>query len=260
MGLIPRTLKDTAWPKRRIVHITKPLPWFCEVLVLALGLVPSREEDSTVLSTRQRSEESNGLAKRAWRLRRSTFKNVIAVLTVTMVACYTGLVFNKVYSKRSALGCVAPLFIAAWYVVSLLPSVIHSFFASRRRARVDKTKRSNARRNGPYDGQSILLQQHGPATLSIAAQHGTLVGTTRSATIISAIQGADEEWPVQMDWDIYYIAGTLVFTSIMAVTVIDLVDWVALCFALTGCSEVLAFFICLSFESTGRTIPMAAEY
>jgi hypothetical protein len=41
--------------------------------------------------------------------------------------------------------------------------------------------------------------------------------------LASAIQGANEAWPVQMTWSIYYIAGTLVFMSIMAVTVPELV-------------------------------------
>jgi len=46
-------------------------------------------------------------------------------------------------------------------------------------------------------------------------------------------------------------AGTLIFTSIMAVTVVELIVWVALGFAVTGTSKILAFFLCLVFEETG---------
>ena len=74
----------------------------------------------------------------------------------------------------------------------------------------------------------------------------------RKPKIISAVQGADEDWPVQLSWGIYYIAGTLIFTSIMGVTVIELVCWVGLSCAVTGSSKLLAFFLCLVFEKTGE--------
>jgi hypothetical protein len=67
----------------------------------------------------------------------------------------------------------------------------------------------------------------------------------------SAVQGGDKEWPVQMAWSIYYIAGTLIFTSIMAVTVIELVVWVMLSLATAGRSKVQALFLCLAYEDTG---------
>ena len=67
MGLIPLTLKDIAWPKRRIVHVSRPLLRFTEVLVLALGLVPLPAEKGDSLETRQKSEESNEPPKYAWR-------------------------------------------------------------------------------------------------------------------------------------------------------------------------------------------------
>ncbi|KAJ5058017.1 hypothetical protein J3E74DRAFT_467739 [Bipolaris maydis] len=188
MGLIPLTLKDVAWPERRIVHVTEPLPWLCDILVLALGL---------------RNEESNGLAGYAWNMRRSAIRFMVVTLVICLLACYAALVFNEIYSKRSALGCVVPFFITAWYIVALLPASIHRAFAGRRQA-------------------------------------------------LSAIQGADEDWPVQMAWGIYYIAGTLIFASIMAVTIIEMAVWVFLCLAVTGISKVLAFFICLLFEKTGQ--------
>ena len=44
------------------------------------------------------------------------------------------------------------------------------------------------------------------------------------------------------------IAGTLIFTSIMAVTVVELIVWVGLGFTVTGTSKILAFFLCLVLE------------
>jgi hypothetical protein len=43
-----------------------------------------------------------------------------------------------------------------------------------------------------------------------------------------------------MTWGMYYVAGSLIFTSTMEVTVIELVVWFVLCFAVTGSSKVLA--------------------
>jgi hypothetical protein len=57
---------------------------------------------------------------------------------------------------------------------------------------------------------------------------------------------------VQMAWGVYYIADTLIYTSIMAVTVVELCVWVLLPFAVTGCSKVLAAFWCLVYEETGK--------
>jgi hypothetical protein len=54
-----------------------------------------------------------------------------------------------------------------------------------------------------------------------------------------------------MGWGVYYIVGTLFFTSIMAVTVPELVVWVTLGLTTAACSKILAFFLCLSFEKTG---------
>ena len=72
-------------------------------------------------------------------------------------------------------------------------------------------------------------------------------GSIREAGL-SAVQGADEWWLVQLSWAIYYIAGTLIFTSIMGLTVIELVAWVVIEFAVTGASKLLALFLCLSWE------------
>ena len=160
MGLIPLTLKDVAWPERRIVHVTRPLPWLCEVLVLALGLVPLPAERGALLLTRQRSEESNGLAEYAWKMRKSTIHVMVVTLAMCLLTCYAGLVFNEIYSKRSALGCVAPFFITAWYVAAFLPASIHRAFAGRRKARLERLDGERDARVGgqPDDSQLIPLQ------------------------------------------------------------------------------------------------------
>ncbi|KAF2683387.1 hypothetical protein K458DRAFT_418989 [Lentithecium fluviatile CBS 122367] len=240
MGLIPLTLKDIAWPERRLIYVTKRLNWVVEVLVLALGLVPL--ETGRRSETRGRSRENNMIAKKAWALSRGAIIGVIAVMWLGLVAAYAGLTFMEVYSKRSALGCPFPLFVPVWYVIALIPASIHAVFASLRRRRHNK--------------RLERLQHVDPC--APVAKNGFRVPVPteedleRKRKIISAVQGADEDWPVQMAWGVYYIAGTLVFTSVMAVTVVELVCWVGLGFAVTGCSKVLAFFLCLVFERTGE--------
>jgi hypothetical protein len=263
MGLIPLTLKDIAWPERRIVHITSPLSRWSEILVLALGLVPlptaAQPSSEARADTRKGSEESNGLAKYAWRLHQPRIHLSIMLFLLTLSACYSGLVVNEIYSKRSALGCVYPLFIVTWYVVALLPAAMHSFFAFRRQARLENMRQEQLQYHGSTlnqgeDGQGVPLRPLRADTVGLRATQDQ----EQRMRIISAIQGADQDWPVQMAWGIYYIAGSLIFTSIMAVTVIELLVWVALCFVVTGCSKVLAFFLCLGFENTGG--PEATVY
>jgi hypothetical protein len=77
-------------------------------------------------------------------------------------------------------------------------------------------------------------------------------GLERKPKVLSAVQGAEEDWPVQMAWGVYYIAGTLIDTSIMAVTVVELCVWVLLTFAVTGCSKVLTAFWYLVYVETGK--------
>lgn len=238
MGLIPLTLKDIAWPERRLIYVTKRLHWAVEVLVLGLGLVPLETEGGTA-ETRRKSREGNMLAKKAWALGRGSIVAIIGVCWLGLFASYAGLVFMEIYSKRSALGCPYPVFVATWYVVALVPAAIHALFAGLRRSRNERRVRR--------------LEHGGPVTptAKYGYRNAGEEDLERKRKIVSAVQGADEDWPVQMAWGVYYIAGTLVFTSIMAVTVVELVCWVALGFAVTGCSKILAFFLCLVFEETG---------
>lgn len=65
-------------------------------------------------------------------------KACIALSTITLAVCYASLVIMEVYSKRSALGCVAPFFIISWHIVALAPAAIHSAFARLRRKRYER--------------------------------------------------------------------------------------------------------------------------
>jgi hypothetical protein len=194
MGVIPFTSKNVEWPKDSTMQVTKRLPWLYEILVLALGLVPLPKNNPP--ATRTMNGENNVLAEYAREKGKSFIYAMVITLTVCLLACYAGLMVNELYSKRSALGCVFPFFITAWYVAALIPASIHR------------------------------------------------------SKITSAVEVSDKDWRVQMAWSIYYIAGTLIFTSIMAVTIIELLVWVVLCVAATSASRLLAFYICLIFEET----------
>lgn len=240
MGLIPLTLKDIAWPEKRLIHVTKSLHWIVEILVLALGLVPMETENQEI--TLQKSAEGNRIAKAAWRLKKSTIVLWIVACTTTMFLGYAGLVFMEIYSKRSALGCPFPIFVTAWYVIALVPAGIHAFFAAIRRARNKRKLKETRNANGQGTGYD---PKNGTVAMAREAEEAE---SERKKKIVSAVQGADEDWPVQIAWGVYYIAGTLVFTSIMAVTVAELVCWVGLGFFITGSQKLLAFFLCLFFE------------
>ncbi|KAH7072634.1 hypothetical protein BKA63DRAFT_47520 [Paraphoma chrysanthemicola] len=261
MGLIPLTLKDIAWPERRIIYVTEKLHWAVEILILALGLVPTQTQSRK--KTMKKNQEGNMLATAAWSMRRSSIILCIIACTVGVLASYAGMVFMEIYSKRSALACPAPVLVAAWYVVALLPAAIHSAFAALRRVRYrrkDVVRQASVRSQHSDDVEhsnrllneaelnDLPPSQRPPKhqmTLEVSEKEAE---AERKKKIISAVQGADEDWPVQMAWGIYYIAGTLIFTSIMAVTVVELVVWVGLGFAVTGSSKILAFFLCLAFE------------
>lgn len=67
MGLIPLTLRDIAWPERRIIHVTNRLYCIVEIRVLALGLVPLEMRNDTW--TRERNHRGIILAQATWTLK-----------------------------------------------------------------------------------------------------------------------------------------------------------------------------------------------
>lgn len=220
MGLIPITLKDIAWPERRIVNVSKPLPVMASILVLALGLVPD-DADKTI--TKEKMAKNNWIAKKLWGHGRWLSFVWLSIFAILMVGSYAGLAIMEIWSKRSSLGCIFPVFVACWYVIALIPGAIHTLFAKFRRHRENKHP-ENFGEIKPVDPN---IQGSG----------------------VSAVQGANEDWPVQLSWAIYYIAGTLIWTSIMAVTVVELVIWTGLAFAVTASSKILGFLICFVCES-----------
>jgi hypothetical protein len=227
MGLIPLTIKDIAWPERRLVYVTEKLHWTIEILVLALGLVPQITGDSA--ETRRKGREGALVAGWAWRKNNTVRKRVIVISVAALMLCYGGLVAMEIFSKRSALGCVVPAFIFLWHFVALIPAAIHLLFSRFGWGRMAEKR----------DGEG------GTARDSASGDKGR-----SKEQVASAVQGADEYWPVQMAWGIYYIAGTLVFTSIMAVMVPELTVWVVLGLVTAGCSKVLALFLCLVSEDS----------
>jgi hypothetical protein len=95
MGLIPPTIKDLAWPERRIVYVTKNLHWVVEMLVLALGLVPQVTGDQK--ETRRLGCEGALVADWAWR--NNTMRTRVLMISVfvgTLEICYGSLVAMEV--------------------------------------------------------------------------------------------------------------------------------------------------------------------
>lgn len=231
MGLLPLTLKDVAWPSRRIVYLSRRLDPTREILVRALGLNPKDSESKHVNVAAERVQSWwAGFFVYKWV--HGFPRSMVAICTFGLFATYAAAAIMELYSKRSALGCPYPLFVLSWYIAGLLPSVLH-VLGSRLRGRYQTNRSSIQHSNlqtNEFDGVEIRRI------------------TTSDDGGVSAIQGEDEWWIVQLTWAIYYVAGTLIYTSIMAVTVAELVVWVLISVALTATSKILAFFICLAFE------------
>jgi hypothetical protein len=102
MGLIPPTLRDIAWPARRLVHVTRELPWWAETLVLSLGLVTIKTGDRKI--TQRKSCQGGPIAKMGWGMKKITVKCYVAVCSAALVLCFAGLAAMEVFSKGSSLG------------------------------------------------------------------------------------------------------------------------------------------------------------
>ena len=148
-------------------------------------------------------------------------RGIIVFCLVTMLVSLVCTALTEIYSKRSALGCPYPVFVVTFYFVALLPSTFHVLCARYRLLNPQKDRKDLR-----------LTDQNSPVS-----------------SMLSAVQGQDEWWIVQLFWAIYYIAGTLVYTSIMAVTVPELVVWVCVSVALTAACKFTALTICLLFEN-----------
>jgi hypothetical protein len=144
-----------------------------------------------------------------------------------------------------------PVFIVTWHIVALIPTGIHLFlsrsgFMAKASASSPLQRGGNDQGVGTADAADVL---HNQEQRSAIIDQGNC-----EDNVVSSVEGASEHWPVQMAWGIYYIAGTLFFTSIMAVTVWELTLWVVVGLVTTGCSKVLALFLCLVCEHTDGTM------
>ncbi|KAL4961673.1 uncharacterized protein BDV14DRAFT_120908 [Aspergillus stella-maris] len=236
MGLLPIVLRDIAWPERRVVLVSRDLPVVAEVLVRALGLEPvpvslagggnghgqgdGHGEVEDERAARWLEWVRHGPITRG-AVRSSSFaSSLVGISALVLLVSYAALALIEVYSKRSALGCVYPIFCLTWCIIGFIPGGIHVFF--RYQSHHHSSKRRPSSRNGEREKAS-------------------------------AIQGADELWPVQFAWAVYYIIGTLVFTSIMAVTPLELFVWVVVLSVVTGASKMLALYICLVLGNPVKT-------
>jgi hypothetical protein len=214
MGLLPIFFRDIAWPEKRVVLVSRPLPALAEVLVRALGLEPVVNGNAAGWSdedVQRWLDWVSSSAITAASVRSQSKKQAIVVVSsVALLISYAALALVEIYSKRSALGCVYPVIALTWFLIAVAPAALHVLFEGYRRRKAK-------------DG----------------------VNVTRA----SAVQGADQAWPVQFGWAIYYIIGTLVYTSIMAITPLELFVWVVVTAVTTGASKMLGLYICLMLRN-----------
>lgn len=253
MGFIPLTLKDIAWPERRSVHVSKRLPWVVEVVVRALGLEPlvTPLDKSTRMidraETERRAVEGSAVVEWAWNQEKRVVWMMAGLSAFGLILSFGIIAIVEIFSKRSALGCPYPFFVVTWYLAAIVPAVIHVLFARRASA----IGRRSSSMYTDDTAETVRLNQETGEPKSIPS-FGNKRRDEEAKDEESAIQGAGEWWVVQFAWAVYYIAGTLIFTSIMAVTVVELVVWLMCSMAVTGCSKIFGFFLCMTFEMTGN--------
>lgn len=279
MGLVPLTLKDIAWPERRIVSVSRNLPKPIELIIRALGLVPSIGKSSYA---QKQVNSSTSLYGWAQKLSRKSFMPLVVISALGLVLAYAALAVMEVFSKRSSLGCPYPIFILTWHLFAIIPAGIETAFR-----RTPKNEQSPEARSQPSSEATMSsvrpgnIKQHDKPVTAAVTEPSHSSGTARlpetttaseiqdrsvarnqridSALTLqkwqgfpledtSSVQGRGKPWLVQLMWAIYYVAGTLVYTSIMAVTVIELFLWVVISIAATAISKLLAFFLCMAVE------------
>ncbi|KAH8750268.1 hypothetical protein F5882DRAFT_386496 [Hyaloscypha sp. PMI_1271] len=265
MGLVPLTLKDIAWPKRRVVSISRQVPRLLEVFVRALGIVPSIDtfspEKHAICST----------TLYGWTLK-LTHKRLILVLALSafsLILSYGILAVTEVYSKRSSLGCPYPIFVLTWNLLAIFPAALETAF--RRPARIKPTREVVSQPNGADDIEQnkelpdeateypFISTGTSQSAGDIRHRHVAEIKQLDSAPAVqkrlgipledtSPIQGRGKPWLVQLVRAVYYIAGTLVYSSIMAVTVAELTVWVITSITVTAAGKFLAFFLCIAVQ------------
>ncbi|KAH8592521.1 hypothetical protein B0O99DRAFT_597240 [Bisporella sp. PMI_857] len=216
MGLIPLILKDIAWPRRRIAFVPRLLPWYVETLIRALGLNP-------VVGNMPLSE---GMTFKK-RFKQQKSRALLVALIVLLLSSYGVLVVVELYSKWSALGCSVPAFIAIWFFVALIPAAVEVGAARYQRHQVSVSVSETTMLSATKDRTSEYRSDN--VNLTVSAD---------------SVPGAEKGIVVQVFWALYYAAGTLVFTSIMMVTVLELVVWLLAASATTIASKMLGYKLC----------------
>ncbi|KAK0621082.1 hypothetical protein DIS24_g11469 [Lasiodiplodia hormozganensis] len=274
MGLIPLFLKDVSWPERHAIPLSAPLPKIIEILVRTLSLEPeytppppSSESEAGQNAARvQAWWRQRSIARWAWGIkngRSSSSSNIVrsgrtsallALLAFALAVCYTALGLIETYSKRAVLGCPYPIFVLSWHLLALLPAALHTAAAAWRAPRQSDAAAEPA---------MVPLVEMDPAT---AAASGGVTGQRQATKIAPNVVGliasrgqqtaaapeTEEWWITQLIWALYYIIGTLIYTSISTVTVIELFVWVVVSFATTAFGRLLAFSLCMVYEARSR--------
>lgn len=181
----------------------------------ALGLNPTVTSEKIKYGLRfQKSWQSNVL---------------LVVLVFDLLVAYGALVVIELYSKRSSLGCPAPAFIALWFIAAIVPSVIE----------VGATRYQDRNKKDDSLPSSIEQQSEG-----FEESDNTAKVTLSVVAPADSVPGGDQVWIVQVFWAFYYSAGTLIFSSIMLVTVVELVVWVLAASVATAASKMLGYKLC----------------
>ena len=178
------------------MHVPARLPLVLEIFVRALGL----DVFECGSLAKEKNEETSGLARFAAGVGFGARCFIFAVSVAILLVAYAMLALVEVYSKRAALGCPYPVFVLTWYLVALIPGAIHTIVLRLQR------------RGGFKTGSSRLRAS--PSLIATYEELETLH------------EDARDWWLIQFAWTAYFIAGMLVYTSIMVVTVPELVAWV----------------------------------
>ena len=292
MGLIPLTIKDIAWPERRLVDITRLLPGWLDVFVRAMGIVPSLTPTTTTKATTTTRERGRGEkeGKKAfassrtygWAMRqtRGALACLVVVAAAGLALGYVALALVETFSKRSSLGCPYPIFVLTWHLLAIVPAAVMTWLGkdeveamspdvgslqldvegdSREGLGVvNMDSRGALPTSSSSDGVSSSRED--PKRVQIRSStlsHRARAGRETAFSVgpheeFSPIPGRGMNWLIQLCWAIYYIAGTLVYTSIMAVTVIELFVWVVVSVEVAAASKMLAFFLCILHEKRER--------
>lgn len=195
------------------MHVSTRLPLVVEILVRSLGLDAFECGDLA----KEKNEEMSGLARFTARVGLGARFLVFAVSMAILLLAYAMPALVEVYSKRAALGCPYPVFVLTWYLVALIPGAIHTIILHLQR------------RGGFKTGSSRLRASPSPIATyeELEALH----------------EHARDWWLIQFGWTVNFIAGTLVYTSIMIVIVPELVAWVAASCLAVFASKACAFLL-----------------